>query len=290
MHETPALTGRDALRLVAPRLAQRPLLVVSDFDGTLAGLVQDPWAASIVPGARPALRRLAATPGVEVAILSGRTVADVAARVRVGGATYLGDHGMQQARLRRGGRAETIEVRWVDILGHDAALAERIADGVARDVPEPWLVVERKLPAVTFHFRAAPDVEDAAQRVAASIERLDPAGEMVRFPGRRAYEVRPPGAPTKAEAMRSLLEERRPAVALMLGDDRHDARAFAVLQEARSDGLADTLAVAVASHADMLPEILPHADLLLASARESGRFLAGLARLVAAPIHARAHP
>ena len=40
---------------------------------------------------------------VVVAVLTGRTVADVAARVRVGGIDYLGDHGLQLGFLRRGG-------------------------------------------------------------------------------------------------------------------------------------------------------------------------------------------
>ena len=43
--------------------------------------------------------------GVHVAVLTGRTVADVAARVRVGGIEYLGDHGLQHGTLPRGGRA-----------------------------------------------------------------------------------------------------------------------------------------------------------------------------------------
>ena len=113
-----------------------------------------------------------------------------------------------------------------------------------------------------------------------AVERIDPEGAMVRFTGRRAMEVRPPGAPLKGEAMRALLDERRPAAALMLGDDRHDARAFAVLRAARDAGEVDGLAIAVAAHPDCLPDVLPHADLVLASPRETAAFLGGLVRLL----------
>ena len=103
-------------------------------------------------------------------------------------------------------------------------------------MPHPWLVVERKLPAVTFHYRSAPDVSAAAAQVAAIVDATDPDGQMIRFPGRRALELRPPGAPAKGESMRFLLDEHRPAVAFMLGDDRYDARAFEVLRAARAAG------------------------------------------------------
>jgi trehalose-6-phosphatase len=101
---------------------------------------------------------------------------------------------------------------------------------------------------------------------------------MERFAGKRVLELRPPGAPAKAETLRALLDELRPAVAFMLGDDRHDARAFEVLRAARASGELDGLAIAVAAHPDVLADVAPHADLTLRSARDTAVFLAGLAR------------
>src|SRR5262245_42884731 len=92
----PASTdARVALPRCVPLLDRYPVLIVSDFDGTLSRIELDPWAARIIPSARRALRRLAALPGVHVALLSGRLSRDVAARTRVGGATYVGNHGME---------------------------------------------------------------------------------------------------------------------------------------------------------------------------------------------------
>ena len=69
----PASGLRGAVELAARHLAGRPLLVVSDFDGTLARIVDDPWGASILPLGRRALRSLAGMPQVHVVVLSGRT-------------------------------------------------------------------------------------------------------------------------------------------------------------------------------------------------------------------------
>ena len=98
------LASEDELPVPAPWLARRVLslagdgriLVASDFDGTLASLVSETGGgATIVPAARRALRRLAVAPDVQVVLLSGRTVLDLAGRARVGGIRYLGDHGAE---------------------------------------------------------------------------------------------------------------------------------------------------------------------------------------------------
>jgi trehalose-phosphatase len=259
--------------------AMRPLLIVSDFDGTLSNIVQDPWGAAVLPLARRALRRLAGMPDVHVTILSGRTAADVARRVRVGNAAYLGNHGIERGFLARGARAEQMTVHNADEDAHEAGhLAERIADELPRLVTDDWLVVERKPPAVAFHFRQAPDTVDAARRVREAADRLDPDGLLERFPGRRVLELRPFGAVAKGDALRSLLDELRPRAAILLGDDVSDALAFAELRAARDAGTVEGLAVAILARAEVPPEVAQTADFVLSSPADAARYLAALAR------------
>lgn len=274
----PRQGARAAILLARAALTGRPVLVTSDFDGTLSVPRMDPWAATVLPSAQRALRAMAAMPGIHVVLLSGRTATDLSARVRVGGADYLGNQGLERGRLRRGQRAASLEV--VPHPAPDAAyaMAGLLERGVPEQVPEQWLVVEPKGPAITFHYRGAPDVPHAAQRVAAAVDAIDPTAELARFPGRRSLELRPVGAPAKGEAFRTLLDEVRPSVAFMLGDDRTDAAAFRVLRAARAAGEIDGLAIAVGSDADALQDALPHADVLLGSPGEAARFLALLAR------------
>ena len=282
----PVHSAEDALALATPMLAGRPILVASDFDGTLSDLVMDPWGAAILPLARRALRDLAVAPGVHVALISGRTAPDLAGRVRIGGATYLGNHGVERGHLPRRRRAESLAIEVAPLPPHFTELADLLATNVERDIPESWMVVERKLPAVAFHYRGAPDIAAAAARVTAIVDATDTGCQMVRFPGPRALELRPPGAPAKGESMRALIDEHRPAVAFMLGDDRYDARAFEVLRAARAAGELDGLAIAVAAHADVLPDVAPHADLVLPGPRAAASFLSRLARALAASMAA----
>ena len=272
------IRAADALRLVQPELfSLRPVLVVSDFDGTLSQIVSDPWAAAILPLARRALRRLAALPGVHVALLSGRTAADVAGRVRVGGARYLGNHGLERGRLQRGRRAERMAVELEPTPASLAGTLERVTAGVARLVPEPWLIVERKPPAVAFHYRNAPDVPGAGRRVLEAVDEIDTERAFVRFPGRRVLELRPPGAVAKGDAARTLMDEVAPALCFMLGDDRSDAEAFAVLRGAREAGRTRGLALCVQAHSEAPVDVARAADVLLVSPLEAARFLSGLA-------------
>ncbi|MBA3779214.1 MAG: trehalose-phosphatase [Chloroflexi bacterium] len=274
------IAAHQALRLLIDHLERRPFLIVSDFDGTLSPIVLDPWAAAILPVARRALRRLAGRAGVHVVILSGRTAQDVAGRVRVGGARYLGNHGLERGKLARNARTGRLELEPSSDQQMYFEAAERLAVGVAEAIPEPWLVVERKGPAVAFHYRSAPDILRAAAAVAGAVEKLDPEERLVRYPGRRVLELRPPGATAKGDAMAALLDELEPAVAVALGDDRSDAEAFTILRRARDQGRMAGLALAVQAHAEAPPEVAAAADGVLPSPIEAARFLTGLARLL----------
>lgn len=274
------------------RLLARPgrLLLVSDFDGTLAEGSPDPGAAAIVPLARVALRRLAgiavARPGrLAVAVLTGRTAADVAARVRVGGIHYLGDHGLQFGSLPRHARAERLVATIQP--GHDASLEP--ADRLAARVPEllgrpAWLFVERKGPSVAFHVRQAEDRLAARAAVEAAIETVDrelPEHDLAHYRGRLVVDLRPRSAGGKREALARLLAEFRPQTVIAFGDDSSDADAFAVLREAREIGELDGVAIGVLGPHGMPDEVRAVADLVLETPFEAARLLASIARALA---------
>ena len=72
------------------------LLVCLDFDGTLAELNPDPYAVRIHPAAEAAIRRLAALPDTEVAILTGRHVEGIKKVLPADfPVTLIGSHGAE---------------------------------------------------------------------------------------------------------------------------------------------------------------------------------------------------
>jgi len=272
--------------------APAPLLVVADFDGTLATGSRDPAAARIEPAARRALRRLAGIEArrptrVAVAILTGRTVSDVAVRARVGGIEYLGDHGLQWAVLPRGARAESLVATIEPGFDAHAVPAEALATGVADELGRPpWLFVERKGVSVAFHVRQADDIAAAREAVLTAITAVEArtdlgAHGLAPYRGRSVVDLRPAHAGGKHEAMVRLVERRRPGAVVVLGDDLSDVDAFDAVHEAvRSDEITLGVAVGVRWRAATPVEVVERADVLLGSASAVGAFLAGLARRI----------
>lgn len=282
--------GEIADALEALVAAPPPLLVVADFDGTLAVGSRDPAVARIEPLAQRALRRLGGIATerpdrLHVAVLTGRIVADVAARVRAGGVEYLGDHGLEHGHLPRGARAEGLVASTDPAYDVHRDPAEALATGVASELGDPrWLFVERKGPSVAFHVRQADDVPAARAAVVAAIEvverRLGLAHGLAHYRGRSVVDLRPREAGGKREAVTRLVDRYRPGGILVVGDEMSDIDAFEAVIAAR-DVDAGTIGLTVAVHGRSRPapaELSAVADLHLAGAPDVGRLLAALAR------------
>ncbi|HEV8488620.1 MAG TPA: trehalose-phosphatase [Candidatus Limnocylindrales bacterium] len=262
------------------------LLVVSDFDGTLAAISPDPMGARIEPIARRALRRLARLAGqspdrLSVVVLSGRTALDVAGRVRVGGVRYLGNHGLEGGDLARSARADRLPVAIEPALAGWVEPATALGDAVAANLGHPdWLFVERKGPSVAFHFRQAADPDAARLAILEAIESAERAlggTGLASLEGRRIVELRPAGAGGKGAAVERLIDSLRPGGVLVLGDDRSDAEAFETIRRARARREIDGLAVAVHAAAETPPEVVASADIELAGPRDAARLLSAVA-------------
>lgn len=282
---SPGLVAARARVLELVR-SRRPLLIVTDFDGTLSPISLDPLAAKIDPAGRRALRRLAALAErrpdrVSLVVLSGRAARDVAGRVRVGGVRYLGNHGIERTDLARRRRPEVLDVRVDPALEQYVEPATSIGDAVASALGRPdWLYVEPKGPAIAFHFRQAPDPDAARIAVIEAIEAAERAAGgtgLVQLEGRKVVELQPEGAGGKGGAVRRLIDRERPGAVIVLGDDRSDAEAFEAVRTARASGRIDGLTVGVQAASETPPEVAAAADVELANPNEASRLLAALA-------------
>jgi trehalose-phosphatase len=275
-----SLAGDLAARISAP--AGR-ILVVTDFDGTIAEIRLEPMAATIEPAARRGLRRLARIAAdrpdrLALAVLTGRAVADVAGRVGIGGVHYLGNHGIERGWLARHGRPAGLRS---DGPSDDPASASaRLGRSVAAALGQPdWLFVEVKGGSVAFHYRQAPVAATAFSQLDAAVSSAleSDALELERFDGRLIVELRPIGAGGKGAAVTRLLAELKPASVLAMGDDRSDAEVFDVLRVERSAGRRAALNVGVHDRHATPAEVVASADVMFREPRDAGRLLNALA-------------
>lgn len=199
------------------RLARVPhLLVASDFDGTLAPLVDHPDEAHSDPAALAALRALAALPDTQVAVISGRARADLARRLGDDGTFILvGSHGAERDAGARLVIAPAAAQRLGELAGELSALAERT----------PGCFVERKPAAIAFHYRrAAPAIAEAAVQEALARPALYEGLSVL--PGSKVLEF----CALSVGKGQALQELRGGATVLFIGDDVTDEAAFEVLQ------------------------------------------------------------
>jgi trehalose 6-phosphate phosphatase len=206
------------------------LVLLLDFDGTLAPIVDRPERAAIPPATRAALDRLRALPGVEVAVVSGRGMADVRERSALGDIAYAGNHGME---IHGAGieRVHPAAAAARPSLARAAAGLERALAGI------DGAFLEDKGLTLSVHFRLAParegEVREAVHRSAAA----EPDLHVTE--GKMVLEVRPRVEWDKGRAVAFLLEQMRPpagAPVLYLGDDRTDEDAFRALAAAWPTG------------------------------------------------------
>lgn len=208
-------------------------MVVVDFDGTLAPIVDDPAQARPLPGAVDALGRLAARLG-RVAVVSGRPVEFLRRHLPPGGPAIFGQYGLE--RLESGQVVILPAAReWVGAVAEAARRAEAAV---------PGLHVERKGEvAVTLHWRRNRVLE--AEALALGV-RLTAELGLAAQPGRLALELRPPLHVDKGTVAEALADGAH--AALVAGDDHGDLPFFDALDRLTAAGRLDHgLRVGVAS-------------------------------------------
>ena len=200
----------EALVAIAGR---RPLLVASDYDGVLARLRDEPSAAVPEPGVAEALARVAAVPGVTVALVTGRGAADLQAVSGLSGPfRWVGSHGAEFDGPLTGELADRRD-----------ALARTLAPLVDT---VPGARLEVKPASVAVHVRQVQDRAAATALLDDVRARVDPS--LTMKPGKEVLELAITDA-DKGTALRRLRRTLGAAGTVYLGDDVTDEDGFRTL-------------------------------------------------------------
>jgi trehalose 6-phosphate phosphatase len=210
----------SALGVVPALSKQREPFVVLDYDGTLAPIAPRPDLATMTRSMREAVAALAArTP---VAILSGRALDDVAARVGLDAVIYAGCHGLEI-------RGPSLAYRHPEAARFSSSL-DSAAEALNADLAAiEGALVEHKGLAIAVHRRLVAPARHA--EIAAIVMRVaDSHPSLVRKGGKMVDELLPAVDWDKGKALRLMVDalagER---FVIFLGDDRTDEDAFAAL-------------------------------------------------------------
>lgn len=201
-------------------------MVILDYDGTLTSIVPSPRAAALAPAVRATLTRLAARERARLAILSGRALVDVRARVAVDDVIYGGCHGLEIEGCGLSFRHPRVRASRL------IAARRALAAGAAAI---PGAHVEFKGLAVSLHYRhVALPGHDGVRALVARVLRHVPS--LALIPGHEVFDFVPRVGWGKGQAARWIARHAgralRPGnpVVLYAGDDTTDEAAFAALR------------------------------------------------------------
>lgn len=187
------------------------LLVATDFDGTLAPIVDDPADARPLPRAAAALVALADLPSTAVALVSGRALSVLRELSGMPPSVHqVGSHGAE---------FDTGFGRAVD----HALLARMTTELAAIATGRPGVTVEPKLASVALHVRNASSAD--AQAALAAAREASAAWGAELTEGKAVLEFAVIST-DKGEAVDVLREREAATVVVFFGDDVTDEKAF----------------------------------------------------------------
>lgn len=246
------MSSREAL--AGSALAATPAGLLTDLDGTLAPIIDDPAAVRPVPGAAEALAALAGRLAV-VGVVTGRAAAEARRIVGLDDLLVVGNHGLEWLAP---GAAAAEPTPAATVLSEAVERASRAVPAV------PGVIVERKGLSATVHVRGAADPEAARGQVREALAAASVPGVEIR-PGRMSLELRPRGAGDKGSALRAVVGRYRLRGLLVLGDDVTDLDMFRAAADLRREGRLRAAILAVRGGREVPSEVAAAADDVVAS-------------------------
>ena len=250
LSEPLSAAAAEALEAIVSSPSQT--LIATDFDGTLAPIVDDPQQAYADPDAVAALGRLGERVGA-VAVITGRS-----ARMAVSLGRFQDVAGLHSLIVLGQYGVE----RW------NAADNEYLLppdppqiDAVAQELPEllnsldlATARIEDKGRAIAVHTRSLPDPKAALAKLADPLRDLATRHGLAVEPGKNVWEIRAPGV-DKGATLRAVVAETGARQVIFAGDDLGDLSAFQAVRNLAAAGVVGLLVCSASAEEDALAEL-----------------------------------
>ncbi|MFC2059564.1 trehalose-phosphatase [Chloroflexota bacterium] len=206
------------------------VLLLSDYDGTLTPIVSRPEDAILSPEVREKLRALTDKPAFSVGIISGRSLSEVKAMVKVAGIYYAGNHGLE------------IDGPGFQYVNSAAQIARAQIKDLARQLSArlgsiEGAIIEDKGLTLSVHYRLVKRSEE--ETVANIFNQITSSwlndGKIRVTSGKKVWEIRPPIEWHKGKAVEVITENvtgvlgGKAVLTIYLGDDTTDEDAFRII-------------------------------------------------------------
>jgi trehalose 6-phosphate phosphatase len=186
-----------------------------DFDGTLAPIVDNPADARME---RDVNRKFGAICGVaDVAVVTGRSVADIKMRLGFQPKHLIGSHGAE-------GLPGSDSCSQQELMAVCDAWVYQLKRALDQRAAIPGLYLEHKTCSVCIHYRHASIVPGITDAISVLLQGLIPAPRMIA--GILSVNLIPDGAPLKLQALQTLVAQENVRGAFYIGDEETDELVF----------------------------------------------------------------
>jgi len=202
------------------------IAVFLDYDGTLTPIKRTPSAAILAPELENILNQLVQLSGVQVAIVTGRSMEDIRRLVRVENIRFAANHGFN---IYYNG-TEWIHPQALSLIKVLSRLHLILRNTL---IGFPKAYIENKQFTLSIHYRnvTQKNIGSLKSLVTKTVRFFDPTLRITR--GKKVLEVRPQISWGKGKAVLKMLHSdktRRQRIPLFIGDDTTDEDVFRALQ------------------------------------------------------------
>jgi trehalose 6-phosphate phosphatase len=208
------------------------ILLLIDFDGTLAPIVEKPELAELPKKTRVLLRDLASLSCFTLGIISGRALEDLKSKVKVDGLIYAGNHGFE---------IEGPGMNFVNPFIDELKPLFRIIKGILSSTlgATKGIIIEDKGITISIHYRQVDEgrAREVKKLVESAVNGIASRGLIKVTLGKKVYEIKPAVNWDKGKAIRLIMKKlgrggRNSGIfPIYLGDDVSDEDAFTIIEK-----------------------------------------------------------
>jgi len=228
MKPAPFMEGDGWEKLEGALVSGRPLVLFTDFDGTLVPIKQVPWEVEVPEVLGRLFEFFSYREDMLLSLVTGRSMSDIKSLFGLAGILYVANHGLH---------ISCPEYDWVHPEKEKIeGSLNLIMDRLGRELgPFPHIFMEFKGLTLGVHYRLEKD-ESAVRAIRKKIEAaLRETGYPFRImEGKKVFEIRPDLEWDKGKGVLAVLGMSTfgdEPLGVYIGDDRTDEDAFRVLRD-----------------------------------------------------------